>query len=371
MEHMDRLAHPGQRDRSAWSLSLIVLALLALLCPTLHAQPATAGARTPESWLYIEPFEVRHEVLIPFHVLESLLPIARRDAAWLDVDEQDEARDDIADFLGAMAPVEIDGIEVQPVSSRVVFFDRAVTTIVGNPPPARLPVAEVTVGLIHSFGTKGPARRVRVTWSGFGPVLETIRGTAVAGDTMRRHAMSPASPSLEWTARGEIAVPAVRRIPAEGRVVRPADAEAAEIFETLLRNIYRAFDYRAEGDIYDALARSVADDLLTRLYLDIRRGLVLEAEGGATARVESVSVSSGALATPPAEPRAFTYRATWQAAGRIEHWGHVHDRANTYTAEFTVGVRDASWKLTSMRVLRHERNETGLRVRDLTGGSGS
>ena len=45
------------------------------------------------------------------------------------------------------------------------------------------------------------------------------------------------------------------------------EQRAHDVFETLQRNAYRAFDYREENEIYDALARSVDGPLLTDLYL--------------------------------------------------------------------------------------------------------
>ena len=57
-------------------------------------------------------------------------------------------------------------------------------------------------------------------------------------------------------------------------------AEADAIFGALHRNIFRAFDYREENDIYEALARSVDGGLLVDLYLQIRRGLEMRTQGG-------------------------------------------------------------------------------------------
>ena len=68
----------------------------------------------------------------------------------------------------------------------------------------------------------------------------------------------------------------------------PAVAAAETIFTPLPRDIYRAFDYVEEGEIYDALARSVQGDLLDELYQQVYRSLIMHEEGGAVSRVQAV-----------------------------------------------------------------------------------
>jgi hypothetical protein len=57
-----------------------------------------------------------------------------------------------------------------------------------------------------------------------------------------------------------------------------------------LENVYRSFDYRDESVIYDSLERSVTGDLLTDTYLETRRSLELENQGGAWAKVKTVEM---------------------------------------------------------------------------------
>jgi hypothetical protein len=58
----------------------------------------------------------------------------------------------------------------------------------------------------------------------------------------------------------------------------------------LLSNIYQAFDYREESVIYDILEKSVAGELLTETYLETKRSLEIENQGGARARVKEVEI---------------------------------------------------------------------------------
>ena len=63
------------------------------------------------------------------------------------------------------------------------------------------------------------------------------------------------------------------------------DAEQAlAVFRPLHANIYRAFDYDTESDVYDALERVVEGKLLDRLYDEIYTDLVLADDGARSAR---------------------------------------------------------------------------------------
>ena len=77
-------------------------------------------------------------------------------------------------------------------------------------------------------------------------------------------------------------------LPVREAVLTPA--EAREVVGKLLHNVYRSFDFRQEGAVYDMLAGSVDGPLLESTYLETRKSLVLENQGGARARVNEVEV---------------------------------------------------------------------------------
>ena len=119
--------------------------------------------------------------------------------------------------------------------------------------------------------------------------------------------------------------------------------------------MFRAFDYREESDVYDALAKSVDGALLRQLYRDVNQTLRVKEQGGAISKIEEVNLLDGSqssLGAPkPEEEPGFKYRCKWNLIGTIEHWGHIHERKNEYDAEFKIQVKDDAWKITSMKVL--------------------
>ncbi len=122
----------------------------------------------------------------------------------------------------------------------------------------------------------------------------------------------------------------------------------------MLHNVYRAFDFRDEGAIYDVLDRSVSGDLLTQIYLETRRGLELASQGGARAKmkeVDLVEVEAQKLRGGP----GFSARCVWTVAGSVGHWGHIHQRTNRYEAELTIQPVAGVWKVTELELLQEER----------------
>ncbi len=47
--------------------------------------------------------------------------------------------------------------------------------------------------------------------------------------------------------------------------------------------------------------------------------------------------------------------ASWNVAGSVGHWGHVHQRKNQYRAEINVSPIDGVWKLVDLEILEEER----------------
>ena len=139
----------------------------------------------------------------------------------------------------------------------------------------------------------------------------------------------------------------IPRGPAAPPVKTTAEAEA--ILSPLLRNVYRAFDYRSESDIYDTLARSVDGELLRQLYLETLQALTLEGREGTRVTITEFSAEVMEVKDNPAGA-GFVTDCQWTALGTVGHWGHAHTRVNRYTAEVTVSPVKAEWKIVKLEV---------------------
>jgi len=135
--------------------------------------------------------------------------------------------------------------------------------------------------------------------------------------------------------------------------VRIDDTRLRELAGGLLHNIYRAFDYRGEEQIYDVLAKSVTGNLLNDVYLETRNGLELANQGGAQVKVKNIEMLE--VSNIGENDDGLLVEARWNVAGSVGHWGHIHQRTNAYHARLTLQDIDGAWKLTSLDILEEER----------------
>lgn len=145
-----------------------------------------------------------------------------------------------------------------------------------------------------------------------------------------------------------------------------ADEEALSVFESLHRNIYRAFDYTDEGAVYDALAQSVDGPMLETIYNDVYQSLIMREENGAVSKVVRVEVEDAFLIEPIDEaaevahgPSAYVVHCAWQVDGLVTHFGHTHARTNAFTAVYTVAPRADGWRIVDAEILDQRRIDDG------------
>ncbi len=131
-----------------------------------------------------------------------------------------------------------------------------------------------------------------------------------------------------------------------------SDEQLLEAFRPLHANVYRAFDYSAESDIYDALSRSVAGPMLEELYTQIHRGLIQAENGGSIGRVTRVDLDEAkVLDFEAGSSPSFRVEAYWLVEGTVYHWGHSHPRETVYHANYTVAVDKGTWRIVGSDVL--------------------
>ena len=128
--------------------------------------------------------------------------------------------------------------------------------------------------------------------------------------------------------------------------------QAEKLFKNLHQNIYRAFDYKDESDIYDTLAKSVSGPILDTIYQDVYQSLILQEHGGAVCIIDNVEILDLVLDTsrPDWMKTKFKIDCQWRVKGVVRHWGHLHERINEYGAIYTVSKLEKSWKITDTKI---------------------
>ena len=102
------------------------------------------------------------------------------------------------------------------------------------------------------------------------------------------------------------------------------------------------------------MAQSLSGDVLERVYLEMRKGLRLENQGGARVRVREVELLE-VIPSEAQEAGTLSYRTKWNATGSVGHWGHTHMRTNFYDAQITLARIEDRWKIADIEILEEER----------------
>lgn len=373
------------------------------------------------SFLYVEPYEVRHEILTRVKDLAQWMDLGLRGDRYIEIDELEPLKQRIGEFLLKKNPVKVDGKAVKPILDRTNFVKVGLTGIQIQEVPERLDIGAAIVGVILSYITDGMPQQVTVDWELFTDQIQQVPATATdpAGplptfltpednvhtwaNYLKHYELPTAHRTEVAGSLGDLRVPLIsllclvgllpvvswnlssrrrakpRRLPlavgalcvatgvatypfAQVTVSRPAlmageldDERTAALLQILLKNVYRAFDFRKEEDVYDKLALSVSGELLTDIYLQNRRSMAIQQAGGAQAKIKEVTVESTRAERVDGEGLTYALHGTWTALGTVGHWGHVHQRKNRYEAVVTVSAKQGAWKIVGLEMRNEQR----------------
>lgn len=316
------------------------------------------------SFLYITPHEVRHEILIPLLTLDEWTPIKRKNVDFLEVAEQKVAAEQVADFFRQGNPVSINGASVKPIVSRVNFFGLDIRDFAMNGEPRRVNVAQARVGIILTYPAKTTPTSVSARWetfSKFAPFLKSV--VYEFNKPATEHFFRPDDEPFKWSVQNS-----AKQHPAQPKAIRsngnvPTKEQAERISDSLIQNVYRAFDLHGEKETYDALNAVADGPLLRTLYLQIRRSLLMAEQGGSRSRVLDVTKVTGSLVGSPSHS-GFEIEFRWRLASEVEHWGHIHTRENEYLGRLSVKDDAGFWKLQKLKFLSQKRVRFETRLRE-------
>jgi len=373
------------------------------------------------SFLYIEPYEVRHEILARVKDLTAWIDLGLRGNEFIEADENEPLKKRVGEFFLKQDKVLIDGKQLRPILDRTAFVKYAMTGSTFLVQPEQLPINTAIVGIIITYLTKGIPQEVTNTWDLWSDRIQKVPADAIDPAGPFPSYVTPDENVLTWKnflktyqmptvaqialdeslttmkipiasvlcllALGPVALqirkrrqntkpiglhiglvilfmtgsvmfyPLLRVAVAKPAVMAPkmTDKDAVSVLNSLLKNIYRSFDFREEEDVYDRLATSVSGDLLSEIYLQNRKSLVVTQAGGARARVKEVEILDVDVNHLDDRPLGLLFRATWTAMGSVGHWGHIHIRKNQYEANITVEPVDGAWKITGLELLEEKR----------------
>lgn len=374
-----------------------------------------------KTFLYIEPFEVRHETLVRVKDLNAWMDLELRGDEFIEVDEVEPLKKRVGEFLLQHSKVTIDGKQLRPILDRTSFVKYTMTRTFFIDQPERMPLNTAMLGVIITYLTEGIPQEVTVDWDLFSDRIQKIPTMAVDPAGPFPSYVTPEDHVLTWqNFLKTYQMPTVAKVAVDNSltkmgvpigsvlsliilvpfafiirkqkqrnksirnhliivcllvgvgilmfpffhvsVARPAaiapkinDKETVVILESLLKNIYRSFDFREEADVYDRLATSASGDLLTDIYLQNRKSLIITQAGGAQAKVKEIEIQDLSVEPQDDRPLALLFHSKWTAMGTVGHWGHIHTRKNQYEANITVEPVEGAWKVTALELLEEKR----------------
>jgi len=157
-----------------------------------------------QSFLSIEPFEVRHEVMFRLADLEFVLHAAGRGeifrlepAGVLEIEDQSMVADWLANHW-VNTEVFIDGYLTEGVVRRVDYMTVDPNGALPRPNPVPEPVAEAVVGVIVAYPAGGMPDEVFLSWGSFRGKVESIPATVIDPETVSSQILTSEQPSLTW-----------------------------------------------------------------------------------------------------------------------------------------------------------------------------
>lgn len=373
------------------------------------------------TYLYVEPFEVRHETLVRVKDLSAWVDLGLRGEEFIEIVEFEALKNRIGEFLMSHSNVLIDGQSLPPILDRTSFVKYTMTRTYFYTQAERIPVNTAMVGVIITYITKGIPQEVTVDWDLFSDRIQKVPTSAVDPAGPFPSFITPDDNVLVWkNFLKNYTVPTVAELVVSRELItiglpmvsitclllvlivgyllirqrkagksilvsgisitvllvggifmypylhvpvsRPAmmvpkvsNEQAVSVLQTLLKNVYRSFDFREENDVYDRLATSVHGDLLTKIYLQNRKSMIVTQAGGAQARVKTVDIQSVDVNSLAADPLGLLFHAQWTAEGTVGHWGHIHTRKNQYDANITVKPVEGVWKIVGLELIEEKR----------------
>jgi len=363
------------------------------------------------SFLYVEPNEVRHEMLTRIRDLEQWMDLGLGSRDSIEPEEWDGLMARVGAFLLTKNPVVIDGEPAEPTLARANFVTVGLRGIQVIEEPQRLDVSTAILGVILAYETDGMPQEVTVDWELFTDQIQRVPATTIdpAGPFIsyadpddriiawQNHLIDYRPPTFEAVPLGpghRLRLPLAAlalillSIAAGGLAVKPrlaprkvwigaavaglvgagllssvavyefrnpfagppGDEAATKIVAQLAENLHNALQLRDESELQDAIAISVARQTLDEVLPEARRALAIEIQGGGVARVESVDE----VVVQDIESLGgggFRVLSEWRADASAGHWGHLHQRRMRFSALMEMQPVESAWKLTGLTVV--------------------
>ncbi|MGI9523742.1 MAG: hypothetical protein ACR2PG_19085 [Hyphomicrobiaceae bacterium] len=363
------------------------------------------------SFLYVEPREVRHEILIRVRDLQNWTELGLPGAMIGHV-EQERIKTEARNFFASRNPVTVDGRSARPASTRAEFLEVSLQGLRVIEENAPIDASTAIVGVILSYPIPGIPDRVRVRWELFNDRITRIPASAVDPVGPLLSYIEPDDPILEWrnhllkyeepkvkavsVAGGRsICIPVLSigflgialtmaYLARSSRVVwrrkyvlgcaislvmsilfrhaiaidlpnpfagAPDSKVATEIIAGVIDGANTAYLETEPHALRRALSVIALQDKLADVEAELSRAVAVKVLGGGIARVNGVDELVLSQVKAIGGHTGFSSLAEWTARASASHWGHLHRRTIRFRALLDVVHDHGTWKLAGITVL--------------------
>ena len=364
------------------------------------------------SFLYVDPYEVRHEVLVRVKDLEEWINLGYEMDDTIEVEDQDALKEKISTFLVKRNIVTIDGKGGQPIIDKIHFVKWSLAGIQIQEIKEPMDYSSAVIGVIFAYPHDSIAQNISINWDMFSEKIKIVPNVATDPAGPMPYNLRPDDNVLVWqNFMKKYKLPAISEVEVSHakvpvlylvalifiifgllKVIKNykrnslkfglvillgvffiglgsyfkqsisipfmqqssfSKPEASSVISHLLKNTYRAFDFREESDIYDKLAISNDENLLAELYIQTKKSMVLESQGGIQVKVKDVEVTDVEEVSSNAD--GISFKCKWIVKGDVGHWGHIHSRTNQYEAILHIKPENNVWKLNDIDIIEEVR----------------
>ncbi|MGH8606032.1 MAG: hypothetical protein ACREX9_00980, partial [Gammaproteobacteria bacterium] len=150
------------------------------------------------SFLYVEPYEVRQEILLRVKDIRASLDIKLRDEAEIAADELEAVKQAVLHFLKTRNKVWVDDREPRRILDSAEYVQISLEGI--QPLPSLRPqsLATAMLGVVFAYLTQGLPHSVKVNWELFPTQIAQVPISAIDPIGQFVSYVTPQSPVFEW-----------------------------------------------------------------------------------------------------------------------------------------------------------------------------
>jgi len=131
------------------------------------------------SFLYVEPFEVRHEILGRVRDIGAWIDLGLRGDEFIEADENELLKNRIGEFLMQQENLAIDGKQLRPILDRTAFVKFSMTGSTFLVEPERLSINNAMVGVIITYLVDEIPNQVTYEWNLWSDRIQSIPANAI------------------------------------------------------------------------------------------------------------------------------------------------------------------------------------------------